>query len=93
MICVSALFNLKEEKREESTEALMSLIEPSRKDEGCILYNMHISAEDECQIMFYEQWQSQELLDQHLQTDHLKTALSSVDLKDDPTITMWSEPV
>ena len=53
-------------------KALMALVEPTRKEKGCICYNLHQSGEDKAKFMFYEQWASQAALDEHMQSDHFK---------------------
>ena len=44
---------------------------PTRSEEGCI-NDLHQSREDPSRFMFYENWVSQEDLDQHLQMPYLK---------------------
>lgn len=58
---------------------LVSLLEPTGKETGCITYNLHQSAEDKSVFMFYENWTSQQALDEHLQTPHLKAFLAKAD--------------
>ena len=53
-------------------EALLSLVEPTRKEPGCLLYILHQSKADPTQFMFYEQWASQEALDAHGKTPHMR---------------------
>ena len=53
-------------------EALLSLVEPTRKEPGCLLYNLHQSKADPTQFMFYERWASQEALDAHGKTPHMR---------------------
>ncbi|MBV1775291.1 antibiotic biosynthesis monooxygenase [Burkholderiaceae bacterium DAT-1] len=51
--------------------ALLDLIEPSRKDAGFIQYDLHRDLDRPNVFVFYENWASRELLDQHLNTPHL----------------------
>ena len=53
-------------------EALLALVEPTRKEPGCLCYNLHQSKADPTQFMFYEQWASKEALDAHGKTPHMK---------------------
>jgi quinol monooxygenase YgiN len=53
-------------------QALMSLVEPTRKEPGCLCYNLHQSKTDKTQFMFYEQWASKEALSAHGKTPHMK---------------------
>ena len=60
--------------QEKAVEAiLLGLLEPSRKDEGCIRYDLHRGLDDPGCFVFYETWASRELLEKHLQTPHLTT--------------------
>lgn len=52
--------------------ALVAMLEPTRKEEGCICYNLHQSKSDKSQFMFYEQWASKPALDAHGKTAHMK---------------------
>ena len=52
---------------------LIQLVEPSRRDEGCINYDLHRSTEDENLFLFYENWNSKELWGKHMQTEHLRS--------------------
>lgn len=54
-------------------EALLSLVGPTRKEPGCLCYNLHQSKADPTQFMFYEQWASKEALDAHGKTPHMKS--------------------
>ena len=53
-------------------EALQGLLEPTRKEAGCIAYLLHQAADDPTQFMFYEQWASKETLDAHSKSAHLQ---------------------
>lgn len=55
-------------------EMAKSLIEPTRAEAGCINYILHRDLEDATVYYFYETWRSQEDLDLHFQTPHLKRA-------------------
>ena len=53
-------------------DAFLAMVEPSRKEPGCLCYNLHQSKTDNSQFMVYEQWASQEALDAHRKTPHRK---------------------
>jgi quinol monooxygenase YgiN len=50
---------------------LLKLIEPTLKEAGCIQYDLHQDNEDPSVFVFYEQWESRELLQEHLNSPHL----------------------
>lgn len=53
---------------------LLELIEPTRKEEGCIVYELLQNKTDPTDFTFVEEWQSESLLDRHANSQHLKDA-------------------
>ena len=51
---------------------LLKLIEPTRKENGCIEYNLHQDNEDPTVFIFYENWESAACLEKHTNSDHFK---------------------
>ena len=70
-IAVVAMFTAKTGKENALEEELSKLVSPSRKDDGCISYDLHRNSDDRSVYIFYERWESKELLDQHLAQPHL----------------------
>lgn len=70
-VTVVARFKAKPGKEEMLKKELVGLLEPSRADEGCINYNLHQGIEDPGLFIFYENWQSRELLRKHSVNPHL----------------------
>lgn len=58
-------------REDELQRHLLALIEPSRRDEGCVQYDLHQGVDDRRRFVFYENWTGRELLDTHLKTQHL----------------------
>ncbi len=56
-------------------EALLGLVGPTRKEAGCINYDLHVSIDDKGLFMFYENWVSKKDLDEHLDMPYLKDFL------------------
>ncbi len=73
-LTVVAFVETSAEKAEALKEVCLGLIDPSRKDKGCISYNLYQDKSNPGKFTFIEQWESQELLDAHLQTPHLAAA-------------------
>ncbi len=92
-ITVVARFRAKEGMDAKLKELLMTLIEPSRADEGCINYDLHQAIDDPAIFVFHENWQSKELLDKHLATPHLQSFLSKVGnlVAEPPELTMLAK--
>lgn len=51
-------------------ELLKQLVVKSRKEKGCIQYDLHLSVEKPNVFVMYEIWKSQEALNKHMQTVH-----------------------
>lgn len=52
-------------------EECHKLLAPTRAEEGCINYDMHRSVEEPGLIMFYENWTTRPLWEQHMKSPHL----------------------
>jgi quinol monooxygenase YgiN len=71
-IILTAMVKAKAGEEEAVKEVLVALVEPTRKEPGCLCYNLHQSKSDKTQFMFYEQWASKESIDAHGKTPHMK---------------------
>jgi len=71
-IILTAIVKAKPDEVEAVKEALMTMVEPTRQELGCLCYNLHQSKSDPTQFMFYEQWASKEAFDAHGKTPHMK---------------------
>jgi quinol monooxygenase YgiN len=58
-------------KREELRVALESLVHPTSQESGYVNYDLHQGVEDPDAFFFYENWESGEHLDDHLEAPHL----------------------
>jgi len=71
-VILTAMVKAKPGHEDAVKEALLSVVEPTRKELGCLCYNLHQSKADPTQFMFYEQWASKGDLDAHGKTPHMK---------------------
>lgn len=78
-VTIIAKITAKPGKEEELKNVLLSLIEPTRSEAGCINYNFHQDADNGAVFMFYENWASKQALDEHLQTPHLQGLVAKAD--------------
>jgi quinol monooxygenase YgiN len=77
-VVVFAGFNAAENKSAVLKRELMSLVLPTREEEGCITYELHQEDGDPAFYMFYEVWRSMEDLERHLATPALVRLLGLV---------------
>jgi len=57
--------------RDELLEILQGFVAPTRRESGCINYELHVSDDDPNLFMFYENWRSRKDLDDHLAMPHI----------------------
>jgi quinol monooxygenase YgiN len=58
-------------RRAELRRVLEGFVAPTRAEEGCVDYHLHISDDDPDLFVFYENWRSKRDLDEHLAKPHL----------------------
>ncbi len=63
-------------KEEVVREVLQGLVEPTRKEEGCLQYVLHADNDDAGHFVFYEDWTSMAHLQAHIATPHMKAFLA-----------------
>jgi len=71
LLTVVAELVAKPGKEDELKRTLLSLIEPTRKEDGCVQYDLHQSTNKTGHFLFYETWRSPEALERHTQTPHM----------------------
>ena len=79
IVTVVATFQARSGKETELKNALISLVAPTRKEVGCLNYDLHASLEDPAKFLFHENWTSQAHLDAHLKSAHIAALLPRVD--------------
>ncbi len=67
------------DKVAELKSLLLSIIEPSRQDEGCIKYELLQNQADPTDFTFVEEWESATLLEVHLASTHIQAAVLKLD--------------
>jgi quinol monooxygenase YgiN len=78
-VTVIATFQARPGKEVELRAALIELLAPTRKEAGCLNYDLHESPEDSAKFLFHENWVSKAALDAHLESPHIKTLVPRVD--------------
>lgn len=60
-------------------QELLKLIDITRAEKGCINYDLHQDNDNSAHFLFYENWESRELWQEHMNTQHLKDYLAATD--------------
>ncbi|WP_032122461.1 putative quinol monooxygenase [Clostridium amazonitimonense] len=70
MIKVVAKNFAKEDEIDEIIELSKELVEITRKEKGCIKYEMYQDEQDATILTMIEEWENREALDHHLKSEH-----------------------
>ena len=92
-LTVVAQIKAKPGKEAQVRQELLSLVAPSRKDPGCLNYDLHQALDNPALFLFHENWTSEAQLEQHLQKPDLKAVLARVGelVAEPPRITLWKK--
>lgn len=69
---VVARIKAKPDKIGEVREFLLGLIEPTRKEVGCLSYKLLQNRKDPTDFTFVEEWESEAAFESHAASDHIK---------------------
>ena len=58
---------------------LLKLIEPTRKEKGCIDYILFQDNEDPSVFLFYETWETAEDLERHMDSEHFNACFEKIE--------------
>lgn len=58
---------------------LLALLAPTRAEDGCLNYDLHVSRDEPGTFMFHENWTSKAHLDRHLESPHLNALKAKLD--------------
>ncbi|NTV35132.1 MAG: antibiotic biosynthesis monooxygenase [Deltaproteobacteria bacterium] len=67
-------------------QELLSLVNPTRSEPGCINYDLHQAHDDNSLFVFFENWKSKEDLEKHLGMPYLRGFLEK-------TVNILEKPV
>ncbi len=70
-VTVIAELNAKPGSERQLQEILIGILGEVRAEEGCILYDLHVSNAEPGNFAFYETWQSPEALRNHARSEHM----------------------
>lgn len=77
-LSVIAEITAKPGAEEELRNLLISVVEPTRREEGCIQYDLHVSTSEPGRFFFYENWTDADALKRHSGSDHIKAMGAAV---------------
>ncbi len=80
MLVVIATMKAKAGKERELAEVLSRFVAPTRREAGCIQYDLHVDQGDPGSFAFYERWVDEAALEAHLKTPHITTGFAAMNL-------------
>ncbi len=93
-VTVTARIKVKSGLEDKFKQEYLPIVKLTLEEKGCINYNLHQSQNEPSVFMLYENWESKEVLDQHLQMDYMKaiSEKASEFLAEPVEMNLW-EPV
>ena len=76
---VIATINALKGKEKDLQDVLIKLIDPTRKEPGCISYILLNNITDQSEYTFFEEWKTEKDLETHMQSSHFQKAVNSLD--------------
>ena len=77
LTCVAKITALEKHKETVLSE-LTKIVIPTQKEQGCINYDLHIDNENDTVFIFHENWGSEQDLDAHLKSSHIKECFNVI---------------
>lgn len=78
MLIVIARMKARAGKEKELAALLKGFLAPTRRETGCILYDLHVDRNDPAAFAFYERWKDDAALDAHLKTPHMTAGFAAM---------------
>jgi quinol monooxygenase YgiN len=69
MIIVRITMTARPEKRKEVMQTLLSMVEPTLQEKGCLSYQVFQDVDDENVFSMIKEWETREDLDRHMRSD------------------------
>lgn len=76
---IVARFHAREGHAEEVETLLLGFVEPSRKEEGCLFYDLHREVEDANSFVILDGWQDKSAFEAHASSAHVATTLARLE--------------
>lgn len=85
---LTVILKFKEEYTKQAKSLLENLVENSRKENGCLQYDLHQNIENHNVFILHEVWQNQDIFDLHNSHHYVKNFFEIVPnlLEEKPTI-------
>jgi quinol monooxygenase YgiN len=92
-IIMTVSFQARPGKEAELRDALTEAVAPTRQEEGCLFYDLHVDAGDPSKFLFHESWASQAHHEAHDRTAHIGRLRSRLKELSLPAVKAWWEKI
>lgn len=75
---IIATIIIKEEFRSELMDVFKSVVDATRKEPGCISYNLNQDVKDATKYVILEQWKDQSAIDSHNESTHFQAFAKAI---------------
>jgi len=79
MIVLAVRFHIKPDCKEEALASMKKVAAATLQESGCVEYRFFADLEDEDKVFLFEEWESQEFLSAHFETEHLAAFRADMD--------------
>ena len=91
-ITLTVVFQARPGKEAALRKALTAMLAPTRREAGCLNYDLHIAADDPAKFLFYENWASKGHHAAHDQTAHVQNLRAHIhELSFPPVKNFWEK--
>ena len=78
MIVISGTIPVKAETREKAAQLALEMAKATQAEAGCLFYNFYADLADPNVFRIFEEWESEEALGKHFQTDHMAKFIKEI---------------
>jgi quinol monooxygenase YgiN len=72
VVCLAVTYRVKPGAEERAADLLRRMTEPSRREPGCLMYQVHRVPDDPALFFLYEQYEDRAGLDAHRASEHFR---------------------
>jgi quinol monooxygenase YgiN len=92
-IIMTVLFQARPGKEAELKQALTDVLAPTRQEDGCIFYDLHVAADDPAKLLFHESWTTDAHHDAHDRTPHIQALRARIGDLSHPAVKTWWQKI
>jgi len=78
-LTIIAYIEAKEGKVDLVKKEVLALVEPTKKEEGCLRYELNQDHENQNLFIFVEEWESHDLWSKHMDSNHLQNFVKATE--------------